>query len=55
MKEAPEIRELFIEELEQVNGGGPVEEAIRQLKDGWNTTYACCEEGNDGCGCPSPI
>lgn len=54
MKEAPEIRELFIEELEQVNGGGPVEEAIRKIKDGWNTTHACCEEGPDGC-CPSPI
>jgi hypothetical protein len=53
-KAAPEIRELFIEELEQVSGGGPVEELVRKIKDGWNTTEACCEEGPDGC-CPSPF
>ena len=46
---APQIRELFIEELEQVHGGGPVEDLIRELKSGGNTTMACCEEGND-CG-----
>lgn len=50
---APVLRELFIEELEQVSGGGPVEEVLRQLKDGGNTTMACCEEGSDGC-CSSP-
>ena len=53
-KDAPVMRELFIEELHQVHGGGPVEELIRQLKDGWNTTYACCEEGPDGC-CSTPV
>ena len=51
--DAPVVRELFVEELDQVHGGGPVEELIRELKDGWNTTYACCEEGPDGC-CESP-
>jgi hypothetical protein len=50
-----QLRELFIEELAEVHGGGPIEDAIRELRDGWNTTYACCEEGYDGCGCPSPI
>ncbi len=55
MTDTPKIRELFIEELAEVQGGGPVEELIRQLKDGWSTTYACCEEGPDGCDCPSPI
>ena len=49
---APLIRELFIEELEAVQGGGPVEDLIRELKSG-NTTMACCEEGSDGC-CESP-
>lgn len=48
-----QIRELFIEELEQVQGGGPIEELIRQIKDGGeNTTMACCEEGPDGCCSP---
>ena len=49
-----EIRELFIEELEQVHGGGPVEDLIRELKEGGNSTMACCEEANDGCGCDEP-
>ncbi len=51
---APQIRELFIEELEQVHGGGPVEDLIRELQEGGggNTTMACCEEGNNcGGGC----
>ncbi len=48
--EAPAIRELFIEELEQVQGGGPIEDLIRDIKNGGgNTTHACCEEGPDGC------
>ncbi|MDP9069211.1 MAG: hypothetical protein M3N53_12815 [Actinomycetota bacterium] len=42
-----QIRELFIEELAEVHGGGPVEELIDKL--GGNTTHACCEEGPDGC------
>ena len=54
MKGTPQIRELFIDELEQVNGGNPVKELVQQIKDNWNTTMACCEEGPDGC-CPSPI
>lgn len=44
-----EVRELFIEELAEVHGGGPVEDLIRELKNGGNTTMACCEEGPDGC------
>lgn len=48
MSEAtPAIRELFIDELADVQGGGPVEELIEKL--GGNTTYACCEEGPDSC------
>ena len=42
------IRELFIEELEEVTGGGPVEDLINKLKPG-PSTEACCEEGPDGC------
>lgn len=49
MKEKSEIRELFIHELAQVNGGGPVEELIQKLRDGRHSTEACCEEGPDGC------
>ena len=54
-----QIRELFIDELEQVSGGGPVEELIEKV---WpapvgkpelgglgNSTMACCEEGPDNC------
>ena len=48
-KDTREVRELFIEELEQVQGGGPVEDAIRWLKDGTATTMACCEEGSYSC------
>ena len=50
---APVLRELFIEELHDVKGGGPVEDLIRELKDGQNSTMACCEEGPDGC-CSGP-
>lgn len=48
----PKIRELFVEELAEVQGGGPVEELIEscQLCQP-QTTMACCEEGPDGC-CP---
>lgn len=41
-----EMRELFIDELEEVHGGGPVEDAIATLKDPGNSTMACCEEGD---------
>ena len=54
-----EIRELFIDELAQVTGGGPVEDVLNYLGvepsgeiggiGGGNTTMACCEEGPDGC------
>lgn len=55
LKETPRFRELFIEELAEVQGGGPVEELIQRIKDGCcYTTMACCEEGPDGC-CPTPI
>lgn len=54
MNEASQIRELFIDELEQVTGGNPVKELIQQIRDGWNTTHACCEEGPDGC-CSGPV
>ncbi len=49
-----QVRELFIEELAQVQGGGPVEDLIRELKGGGHSTMACCEEGPDGC-CDDPI
>lgn len=44
-----QLRELFIEELEQVHGGGPVEDLIRDVTGGDATTMACCEEGSDAC------
>ena len=51
----PQIRELFIEELELVHGGGPVEDLIRQLKEGGgNSTMACCEEDNSCGNCDQP-
>ena len=53
-KDTQPIRELFIEELEQVSGGGPVDELIRKVTDDnkimyWLreqlvTTMACGEE-----------
>jgi hypothetical protein len=39
---APKIRELFIEELAEVQGGAPA-------SGGPYTTMACCEEGPFGC------
>lgn len=48
-KQAQALRELFIDELAQVHGGGPVEDVIRILKGEDHTTMACCEEGPDGC------
>ena len=54
-----QIRELFIDELEQVNGGGPVEDLLNSLPFTVNnpelsdlpiyTTMACGEESNSGC------
>ncbi len=38
MKETEAIRELFIEELEDVQGGAPAPDASI------DTTQACCEE-----------
>lgn len=47
--DTPMMRELFIDELAQVTGGSDplekVKQAIQDIKDGWNTTQACCEEG----------
>ena len=44
------MRELFVEELAEVTGGSSdplerVKQAVQDIKDGWNTTHACCEEG----------
>jgi hypothetical protein len=58
--DTPVIRELFIDELAAVSGGGPVEELISQIMPGevggielsklpGATTMACCEEGNSCC------
>ena len=47
--DAPAIRELFIEELVQVQGGSagdPLDKVKQWIKDQFQTTYACCEEGN---------
>jgi hypothetical protein len=41
-KTAPKVRELFIEELTQIQGGAP-------QSSGPYTTMACCEEGPFGC------
>ena len=49
---AHQIRELFIEELEQVHGGIPLEELLRRIAGGippTETTLACCEEGSENC------
>ncbi len=50
---SPALRELFIDELTQVQGGGPVEDVLDHTAiDDWlfgNTTQACCEEGPDNC------
>lgn len=48
-KDQAPMRELFIEELAEVTGGNPLEKlAIWQwLKEQFNTTHACGEEGPD--------
>jgi hypothetical protein len=54
VKNTPKIRELFIEELAQVQGGGP-ENPVKTLLDKLGcceSTMACCEEG--AC-CNDPI
>ncbi len=44
------FRELFIEELAEVHGGGPDPlQALRDKLGCCETTMACCEEGPDGC------
>ena len=43
------VRELFIEELAEGTGG--VDGPLCSIKDWFQTTHACCEEGPDGC-CP---
>ena len=42
-----QIRELFIEELEQVTGGsgGGIKETLERIGDLFQTTMACGEEG----------
>lgn len=50
-KAGTETRELFIEELAEVTGGGPVEELLRKIGC-CETTMACCEEGPDNCCSP---
>lgn len=52
MNTKPQIRELFIEELEEVHGGIPPEEVIRRIAEKippTETTLACCEEGSENC------
>lgn len=42
------IRELFIEELTEVTGGtgpDPLEKVRQFIDDHFQTTHACCEEG----------
>jgi len=51
-KEAPKVRELFVEELAEVRGGDPIKELLDRI-DCCYSTMACCEEGPDGC-CASP-
>jgi hypothetical protein len=46
--DAPEVRELFIEELADIRGGST---GTNPLRDPCCTTMACCEEGPFGC-CP---
>ncbi len=52
-KNSPKIRELFIEELAEVQGGGPVEELLDRVAAEPNlpiyTTMACGEEASSGC------
>lgn len=49
-KEAPRIRELFVEELAEIRGGATVDGGT-ETTSCCVTTMACCEEGPDGC-CP---
>ena len=56
MSDEPMLRELFIDELAQVNGGGPVDEVLGLVPEKFRpalppteTTMACCEEGSSGC------
>jgi len=53
-KQAPKVRELFVEELAQVRGGkrDPIKEVMDAIGC-CETTMACCEEGPDGC-CSGP-
>jgi hypothetical protein len=50
-KQKPVVRELFIEELTEVQGGqGDCPKCVlEKIKDGWATTHACCEEGPHTC------
>lgn len=51
----PKIRELFIDELAEVQGGGPEDNPVRTLLEKLgccNSTMACCEEGQ--C-CAEPV
>lgn len=50
-KNQPIIRELFIEELAEVQGGNPVKAILDKLHC-CDSTMACCEEGD--C-CADPI
>jgi hypothetical protein len=45
------VRELFIEELVEVRGGSddPLAKVRQFIKDNFQTTYACCEEGPTSC------
>lgn len=52
-KDAPKLRELFIEELAEVHGGRPLPDVqtdpCRIISGLCATTMACCEEGSDNC------
>lgn len=41
------MRELFVEELAEVTGGSsdPLEKIKQWINDQFQTTHACCEEG----------
>lgn len=51
-REAPKMRELFVEELAEVRGGAGGD-LCEKLGFGCATTMACCEEGPDGCCSPA--
>lgn len=46
--ESPQIRELFIEDLAEVQGGGP-EDLWKKVRDQLTTTHGCCEEFPTSC------